>query len=171
MESQRYLDDFDGIVVGDPANDQVGLLTQFIWDSQALLATSDSYIPPAKLPAITNAALAACDAADGVQDGVISNPRRCHFNPDDLLCTGGDNDSCLTAPQLAALKKIYYGPHNSAVKRSTQAFFPMPRPTPADGLPGSRVLARARTASPRLRNIYSGSTSSDIWCSTILTGT
>jgi hypothetical protein len=124
MESQRYPDDFDGIVVGDPANNQVGLLTQFIWDSQALLATSDSYIPPAKLPAITNAALAACDVADGVQDGVISNPRRCHFNPDELLCTGGDNDSCLTAPQLAALKKIYYGPHNSAGQTINPGFLP-----------------------------------------------
>ena len=124
MEGQRYPDDFDGIVVGDPANNQAGLLSQFIWDTQALLATPASYIPPAKLPAITNAALAACDATDGVQDGVINRPRQCHFNPDALLCTGEDNNSCLTAPQLAALKKIYYGPHNSAGQLINPGFLP-----------------------------------------------
>jgi tannase/feruloyl esterase len=124
MEGQRYPDDFDGIVVGDPANNQVGLLSQFIWDSQALLATAASYIPPAKLPAITNAALAACDAADGVQDGVINKPRQCHFNPDQLLCTAEDNNSCLTAPQLVALKKIYHGPHNSAGQLINPGFLP-----------------------------------------------
>ena len=124
MESQRYPDDFDGIVVGDPANNWIPLLSQAIWDMQALLATSDSYIPPAKLPAITNAALAACDAADGVQDGVIGKPRQCDFNPDELLCTAGDSNSCLTAPQLAALKKIYYGPQNSEGQTINPGFLP-----------------------------------------------
>lgn len=123
MESQRYPNDFDGIVVGDPANNTTALLTQFIWDMQALLASAASYIPPAKLPAITNAALAACDAADGVEDGVIGRPRQCHFNPDQLLCTGEDNNSCLTQPQLTALKKIYYGPHNSR-RSADQSRFP-----------------------------------------------
>jgi len=124
MESQRYPDDFDGIVVGDPANNTIPLLTQFIWDAQALLAPAASYIPPAKLPAITNAALAACDASDGVQDGVIGQPRHCHFNPNQLLCTAGDNDSCLTGPQLAALTTIYYGPHNSAGQLINPGFLP-----------------------------------------------
>ena len=113
MESQRYPDDFNGIVVGDPANVWIPLLSQAIWDMQALLASADSYIPPAKLPAITNAALAACDGIDGVLDGVINRPGQCHFNPAVLLCADGDNDSCLTAPQLAALMKIYQGPHAS----------------------------------------------------------
>jgi feruloyl esterase len=124
MESQRYPNDFDGIVVGDPANNQVGLLSQFIWDSQALLASPASYIPAAKLPAITNAALAACDHLDGVQDGVINNSRQCHFSPDVLLCTAGDNDSCLTQPQLTALKKVYYGPHNSTGQTINPGFLP-----------------------------------------------
>ncbi len=124
MESQRYPDDFDGIVVGDPANAWIPLLSQAVWDMQALLASAASYIPPAKLPAITNAALAACDGIDGVEDGVIGRPRQCHFNPDVLLCTGGDADSCLTAPQLAAVKKIYYGPHNSERQTINPGFLP-----------------------------------------------
>jgi feruloyl esterase len=124
MEGQRYPNDFDGIVVGDPANNWIPLLSQHIWDTQALLASTASYIPAAKLPAITNAALAACDAADGVQDSVINKPRQCHFNPDELLCTGEDNNSCLTAPQLTALKKIYYGPHNSEGQTINPGFLP-----------------------------------------------
>jgi hypothetical protein len=124
MESQRYPNDFDGIVVGDPANNTTGLLTQFIWDMQALLASAASYIPPAKLPAITNAALATCDATDGVEDEVIGKPRQCHFNPNQLLCTGEDNNSCLTQPQLTALKKIYYGPHNSEGQTINPGFLP-----------------------------------------------
>jgi feruloyl esterase len=91
---------------------------------QALLASSDSYIPPAKLPAITNAALAACDAADGVTDGVIGKPHQCHFNPDELLCTAGDSNSCLTASQLTALKRIYRGPHDSTGHTINPGFLP-----------------------------------------------
>jgi len=124
MESQRYPDDFDGIVVGDPANNWIPLLSQAVWDMQALLASAAAYIPPAKLPAVTNAALASCDAVDTVQDGVINNPRRCHFNPNQLLCTDEDNDSCLTAPQLAALTKIYSGPHNSEGQLINPGFLP-----------------------------------------------
>ena len=124
MEGQRYPDDFDGIVAGDPANNWIPLLSQHVWDMQALLASAGSYIPPAKLPAITNAVLAACDDIDGVQDGVINNPRQCHFKPDQLLCTAEDNNSCLTAPQLTALKTIYDGPHGSAGQRINPGFLP-----------------------------------------------
>jgi hypothetical protein len=124
MESQRYPDDFDGIVVGDPANNWIPLLSQHVWDIQALLATAGSYIPPSKLPAITNAALAACDGADGVVDGVINRPRQCHFNPNELLCMSGDSDSCLTAPQLAAVKKIYRGPHTSTGQTINPGYLP-----------------------------------------------
>ncbi len=124
MESQRYPDDFDGIVVGDPANNWIPLLAQHVWDTQGQLATADSYIPPAKLPAITNAALAACDAEDGVTDGVIAQPRQCHFNPAELLCTAGDNPDCLTPPQLAAVKHVYAGPHNSEGQAVNPGFLP-----------------------------------------------
>ena len=124
MEGQRYPDDFDGIVVGDPANVWIPLLSQAIWDAQGLLASAASYIPPAKLPAITNAALAACDGLDGVLDGVINRPRQCHFNPAVLLCTNGDNDSCLTAPQVNAAARIYGGPHTSEGQTINPGYLP-----------------------------------------------
>jgi feruloyl esterase len=56
---------------------------------------------------------AACDARDGVTDGVVNDPRQCHFDPAALLCKEGDSDACLTAPQAFALRKLYEGPHDS----------------------------------------------------------
>lgn len=113
MEAQRYPADYDGIIAGAPANYWTHLLTESIWNQQALLLDSASYIPASKLPTLETAALAACDALDGVKDGVIDDPRQCHFDPSKLLCTGAESDTCLTAPQVAALQKIYSGPRNS----------------------------------------------------------
>jgi feruloyl esterase len=66
-----------------------------------------SYIPPSKYPMIHQAALAACDALDGLKDGLIGDPTKCAFDPAVLLCKGEDSPTCLTAPQVIAAKKIY----------------------------------------------------------------
>src|SRR5262249_32767428 len=78
-----------------------------LWIAHAVLKDPASYIPPAKYPIIHQAALAACDALDGLKDGLIDDPSRCHFDPKVLLCKGGDGPDCLTAPQVDAVKKIY----------------------------------------------------------------
>ena len=110
MEAQRYPEDYDGIVAGAPANFWTHLLTEAMWDVQALLGQPGSYIPASKMTAIENAVLAACDAADGVKDGVVDDPSQCHFDPSTLLCKGEDSDACLTTPQVATLRKLYDGP-------------------------------------------------------------
>jgi len=61
---------------------------------------------------VHKAAVEACDALDGVKDGVIGNPMRCHFDPVVIQCKNGDGPDCLTAPQVAAVRKIYSGPKN-----------------------------------------------------------
>ncbi len=109
MEAQRYPEDYDGIIAGAPANYWTHLLLSAISNLQATAGSKDTYIPPSKLPAIESAALAACDSIDGVKDGVIEDPSRCHLNPDLLLCHGTESDSCLTSPQAGALKKLYDG--------------------------------------------------------------
>jgi len=121
MEAQRFPDDFDGIIAGAPANDFTHLMSGEVWNEQATLANPASYIPFNKLPAITAAALAACDAQDGVVDGIINDQGRCHFDPSSLLCTGAESASCLTAPQLDALGKIYSGARNP---RTGEQIFP-----------------------------------------------
>ena len=110
MEAQRYPDDYDGILAGAPANYWTGLLSLAVADTQALTATPASFIPPAKIPTIANAVLAACDKLDGVADGILNDPRQCHFDPASIQCKAGeDTEKCLTAPQVDSLNKIYAG--------------------------------------------------------------
>jgi len=110
MEAQRFPGDYDGIIAGAPANYWTHLVTSAIWQMQATLMDSASYIPPAKLPAIAKAVDVACDAQDGTSDGILNDPRKCHFDPAAMLCKTEESDFCLTATQVTALKKIYAGP-------------------------------------------------------------
>jgi len=116
MEAQRYPKDYDGILAGAPANYWTHLLMTGAWEAQALLKDPASYIPAAKISALGAAVNAACDQQDDVADGVINDPRECRFDPSVLLCKGPDSDSCFTAPQVEALKKIYAGPKDSRGK-------------------------------------------------------
>ena len=113
LEAQRYPADYAGIVAGDPSWFATHLSAAQIWNVQALMANQNSYIPASKIPALAAAVLERCDTLDGVRDGVIDDPRRCHFDPAVLLCKGTESDSCLTGPQVQALKKIYAGPADS----------------------------------------------------------
>jgi hypothetical protein len=113
MEAQRYPADYDGILAGAPANNWTHLLATSMWDSQALLLDPASYVPPPKIPVLAQAVLAACDESDGLRDGVLNDPTRCRFDPGTLLCKGADEPSCLTAPQVAALRKILQGPRDA----------------------------------------------------------
>ena len=111
MEAQRYPADFDGILAGAPANFWTHLISAgFLYNSVPMLKDKANYIPPEKIPAISKAVLAACDAIDGQTDGIITDPRKCHFDPATMLCSGKESDSCLTSPQAAELKRIYEGP-------------------------------------------------------------
>ncbi|MDX2056164.1 MAG: tannase/feruloyl esterase family alpha/beta hydrolase [Gemmatimonadales bacterium] len=112
MEAQRYPADFDGIVVGAPANNWTRLLTSGVWNWRALNETPGSAIPVAKLGLIQRAAVAACDRLDQVADGLIEAPNRCRFDPASLQCRGADQPDCLTTAQLTALRKIYDGPRS-----------------------------------------------------------
>ncbi|MGH8125673.1 MAG: tannase/feruloyl esterase family alpha/beta hydrolase [Rhodanobacteraceae bacterium] len=117
MEAQRYPADYDGIIAGDPAADWTRLLANALGVAQHA-SSPKGYIPPAKLPIITRAALAACDAGDGVVDGVIGDPLRCRFNPDVLLCKRGSApDECLTASQVATVRAAYDGTRGHTGKR------------------------------------------------------
>ena len=114
METQRYPADYDGIIAGaGAALKTTHIMAGVIWNVRALETPPAAYIPPTQLPAIERAVLAACDGLDGVQDGVLEDPRMCHYDPDALLCSGAQDDSCLTLPQVAALRKIYNGPRTS----------------------------------------------------------
>ena len=113
MEAQRYPDDFDGIISGNPGHIWNHLFFSGIWNNRAFQSDSASYVSPDKLKLVETAAVAACDMKDGVKDGIISDPMSCAFDVSSLQCKTADSDSCLTEAQVTALKKIYSGPQNS----------------------------------------------------------
>ena len=115
-EAQRYPDDYDGIIAGAFGSDWTDISAAYVYEAQAALNDPASNLPPPKLALVNSAAVAACDAQDGVKDGIIANPPQCHFDPGVLQCKAGDAADCLTAPQVTAVKKLYAGPHNSAGK-------------------------------------------------------
>jgi len=109
MEAQQFPEDFDGLVVGAPATFWTHLLAAAAWGFQAHYAPG-AYFGPELMPVLEAAVNAKCDAADGIQDGIIQDPRRCHFDPSTLVCTG--SSACFSSAQAAAVAKIYAGPRN-----------------------------------------------------------
>jgi feruloyl esterase len=106
-EVQWYSDDFQGVIAGAPATPRTGQAFEAMWIANAVLRDPASYIPPAKYKIIHKAVLDACDALDGVKDGLLDDPRKCHFDPQAIVCKSADKPDCLTAPQAEAAKKIY----------------------------------------------------------------
>ena len=113
MEAQRYPEDYDGILAGAPANNWTPLLSTAVYDTQALTKDPASFIPPAKIATIASAVNVACDELDGVHDGILNDPRQCHFDPATIQCKAEDSDKCLTSAQVTALKKLYEGTPDS----------------------------------------------------------
>lgn len=115
MEAQRFPDDYDGLLVGDPANNWTRHYAgAHLWYSIATLKDPESYIPASKVPILANAVIEACDANDGIVDGVLDDPRQCHFDPTVLTCKAGQPaSSCFTPKQVKAIKNIWGGAHDS----------------------------------------------------------
>ncbi|HVN93497.1 MAG TPA: tannase/feruloyl esterase family alpha/beta hydrolase [Terracidiphilus sp.] len=125
MEAQRFPEDYDGILAGAPANNWTALLTTGIADTLALTAKPESFIPQAKIPAIAKAVLAKCDEMDGVKDGILNDPRQCHFDPATIECKAGeDTDACLTAAQVTALKALYAGARDGDGRQIFPGYLP-----------------------------------------------
>jgi feruloyl esterase len=129
MVPQKLADRFDGVVSGDPGFRLTAMSTQEVYNGQQLgaLATSMGLATAAGVPLIANtytdpdlqlvskAVLDACDANDGLVDGMVNAPLQCTtavVTPflNALQCSGAKTASCLTAGQIDAIQKIYAGP-------------------------------------------------------------
>jgi feruloyl esterase len=108
-EVQRFPADYNGIVAGAPAIFLTHMQAASVWKSQAIRKNPGGLVPPSKLVLLHNAVLAACDARDGVKDGLLEDPRFCDFDPKTLECSGKDGPDCLTAAQVAVVW-AFYGP-------------------------------------------------------------
>jgi hypothetical protein len=138
MEAYRYPKEYDGISSMAPANPMVSLMVSSLWTGHATLKDDASRIPPPKFGLVHKAAVEACDADDGVKDGIISAPARCRFDPAVLQCKGAEGAECFTAPQVAALRAIYQGPRNARTKEQIYPGFE----------PGSEAMFPIQTMGP-----------------------
>jgi feruloyl esterase len=117
-EAQLYPDDYDAIIAGAPASNWAALMGLSVVIQRNL--TQPDGLSPSKLPLLHAAALAACDAQDGVKDQVIGDTRQCSFDPASLLCKAGQHTQCLSASEVAAAQRIYRG----VVTQSGKRLFP-----------------------------------------------
>lgn len=126
---QRYPGDFDGVVVGGVAADSTHFALANLWAWLAVRRHAGGNFPEAALPLIHRAAVAACDGDDGLEDGLVSDPERCRFDPGTLQCPAGGAADCLTVGQVAAVRQIYAPPTH--VRTGRRLFGPL--------MPGSEL--------------------------------
>jgi feruloyl esterase len=115
-EAQMFPADFDGIIAGSPGLDWSGRSAQAVRVAQALIK-EDARLTPAKTQILHAAAVQACDALDGLKDGLIDNPAACTFDPKVVECKAGDGEGCLTSAQVATARFIYAPYVNPKTKR------------------------------------------------------
>ena len=108
MEAQRFPHDYDGIVSACPAIYFHRFVPGHLWAQVSMLAAKN-FVSKSKLDAATAAAVAACDTADGVKDGVIDDPLRCGYDPKALVGTlvGGEP---FTQADAEVVRRIWEGP-------------------------------------------------------------
>src|SRR5258708_9070939 len=113
MEAQRFPLDFDGIVSGAPVFDWTRALAAGVKNAQAAFpdptAIAKPVITPDTLKLLQARVLQACDAKDGVADGVIDDPTKCTFDVASIPACADDapGADCLTRAQRAVIQKVY----------------------------------------------------------------
>ena len=127
MFTQRFPSYFDGVIAMAPAmRVSSGATIAAAWDTQTLNAVAPAgadgkpvlsqAFSNADMELVSKGVLDACDAQDGVKDGMVSNPAACKFDPAVLQCKGAKDAGCLSAPQVTALTKVFSGVKNSSGK-------------------------------------------------------
>lgn len=125
MEEAEYFPaDYDGIVAGAPGMSYARLMLSFLWGLKVATEHPDGVLPPAKLQILHRAVLEACDAADGVKDGLVGDPLSCRVDPRALICKSADSADCLSAEQAETARLIYQGPRNPRTGEQIYPGFP-----------------------------------------------
>jgi hypothetical protein len=125
--AQTLAGELDGILASAPAMYWTRFQTAQMWGQIAMYDIADEVIAAPKLAAVQNAAIAACDKNDGVEDGIIDDPRTCTFNAKANVCgQQGAPAACLTPKEAEAVNVMWDGPRNDSGKR---IWFPIDRGT------------------------------------------
>lgn len=109
MEAQRFPADYDAISAGAPVYTLQVQTSAVLRNNTFAAGNGAGGFSAADLQLAKDAALAQCDASDGLKDGLIGNPRACHFDPAVLQCSGAKTASCLAPAQVTALRTVYNG--------------------------------------------------------------
>jgi Tannase and feruloyl esterase len=133
-QAQNFPQDFDGILAGANAFNWDRFITAELWPQVVMNQEVGAPIASAKLNAVTNAAIAACDLQDGIPDGIIQDPRACTYSATAFVCTanGGlsSDPNCLTPAEASAVNKIWDGPRDA---KGNRAWYGLERGTPLSG--------------------------------------
>lgn len=107
MEAQRYPADYDAVIVGAPVY-TLQVQTSAVFRNQTFAQPGAAFTMP-QLQMVQDAAIAACDANDGLADGLINAPDTCTWQPRTLQCQPGESEGCLSPQQVDALTALYNG--------------------------------------------------------------
>jgi len=142
--AQELAGELDGILANAPAMYWTRFQTAQMWGQIVMKDLVGGPIAGAKLTQTTASALAACDANDGVTDGVIDDPRTCSFSAKANICGSptAPAANCLTANEATAIDMIWDGPRNS---EGTKIWFGLDRGTNLSGLNGANAFALGQT--------------------------
>jgi tannase/feruloyl esterase len=123
-EAQRFPADFDGIIAGAPGLDWTGRAAQAVHVAQALEKTESARLSQPQRHLLHGAVVQACDALDGVKDGLIEDPTRCKFDPALLQCNGSEGAACLTTAQVETARLMYTASVNPKTTRQITGLAP-----------------------------------------------
>jgi feruloyl esterase len=122
--AQRFPEDFDGIIAGAPGLDWTSRAAQAARVARVLESRPDARLLEPHRQLLHGAVVAACDALDGVKDGLIEDPQRCTFEPATLECTGASGPACLTRAQIETARLMYSTPVNLRTGRTIPGLVP-----------------------------------------------
>lgn len=129
-EVQRYPRDYDGVIAGAPGVNTPAMSARRLWEMQRH-SEWGAAVPPSAWQVAWRGAIRQCDPLDGVTDGVVNDPRACHFDPASLLCRPGQTGECLSEAQVAAVRRLSAPLVDETGKRLDDGLLPTALVSPA----------------------------------------
>lgn len=117
MEAQRFPRDFDGLLPSAPVYDYTGRnMIAAAWSAQAISdGHGGSVLDEAAARTIHASVLARCGAQAGVDEGLVTDPPSCDWQPSMIACGSETHGpACLTPKQVSAVARLMAPARNSA---------------------------------------------------------
>lgn len=122
MNAQRWPNDYNGILAGAPVAQWTRAMAGITAGALAQMRSPATFIPESKRMLIHNEVMKQCDGVDGLVDGVLTRPDKCHFDVTKIECKGTVNGQCITREQARALMATYAGATRRNGERLTDGY-------------------------------------------------